>query len=139
MLRPYYRCQRSLIRIYRHFIVDFLGFLSIIVYSLIVFHQVKMLYLYFSPLKQLYIAMHSLLKGIPRGLLLRLIQQWLSTRPCSMVEQAQLNFYLGISAFWQKSVKIVNLKSKLSFLLLYLDLSVQSWARLASSLPQVFA
>ena len=123
--------------IYRHSVVDFLVFLSITVYSLIIFYWVKMSRLYSSPLKQLYIALHSLLKGTLKGLLLRLVQQWLSARPHSIVEQAWLNSYLGISAFWQRSVKIVSLKLKLSFLPLYLDLLVQSLARLASSLLQV--
>ena len=137
MLRPCYRCQKSLIRIYRHSIVDFLVFLSIIVYNLVAFYQVRILRLYSGPLKQFYIALHSLLKGTPRGLLLRLVQQQLSARPRSIVEQAQLNSCLGISAFRQRSVKMVSLKSKLLFLLLYLDSLVQSLARLASSLLQV--
>ena len=98
-LRPYYRWWRSLIRIYRHSIVDFLVFLSITVRNLVVFYQVRILRLYLGPLKQLYIASHSLLKGTLRGLLLRLVQQWLSARPRSIVEQAQLNSYLGILAF----------------------------------------
>ena len=125
-------------RISRYFIVNFLVFLCIIVCNLVVFYQVKILYLYSGPLKQLYVALYSLLKGIPNGLLLRLVQQWLSTRPRSIVEQAWLNPYLGILAFWQRSVKMVSLKLKLSFSPLYLDLLVQSLARLANSLPQVF-
>ena len=98
-LRPYYRCRRSLIRIYRYSIVDFLGFLLITVHSLIVFHQVRILCLYSGPLKQLRVALYSLLKVTLRGLLLRLVQQWLSTRPRSIVKQAWLNSCLGISAF----------------------------------------
>ena len=85
-LRPYYRQRRSLIRICRHSIVDFSVFLSITVRSLVVFHQVKISCLYSGPLKQLYVALYSLLKGILRGLLLRLVQQWLSARLRSIVE-----------------------------------------------------
>ena len=121
MSRPCCKYQRSLIRICRYSVVNFLGFLLIIVHNLIVFHWVRILRLYSGPLKQLCVALHSLLKGILRGLLLRLVQQWLSTRPHSMVKQAQLNSYLGISAFQQRSIKIVSLKLKLSFLPLYLD------------------
>ena len=99
ILRPCYRQRRSLIRIYRHSIVDFLVFLSITVRNLVAFYQVRILRLYLGPLKQLYIALYSLLKRILRGLLLRLVQQQLSTRPRSIVEQAWLNSYLGISAF----------------------------------------
>ena len=125
-------------RICRHSIVDFLVFLLIIVCSLVVFHWVRILRLYSGPLKQLYIASHSLSKGTPRGLLLRLVQQWSSARPHSIVKQAWLNSCLGILAFQQRSIKIVSLKSKLLFLPLYLDLLVQSLARLASFLLQVF-
>ena len=125
-------------RIYRHSIVNFSVFLLITVRNLVAFYQVRILYLYSSPLKQLYIALYSLLKGILRGLLLRLVQQQLRARLRSIVEQAWLNFYLGMLAFQQRSVKIVSLKLKLSFLPLYLDSLVQSLAKLASSLPQVF-
>ena len=126
-------------RICRYSMVDFLVFFLIMVCSLVVFHWVRILCLYLGPLKQLCVALHSLLKGTLRGLLLRLVQQWLSARPRSMVKQAWLNSCLGILAFQQRSVKMVSLKLKLLFLLLYLDLLVQSLARLASSLPQVFA
>ena len=99
ILRLCYRWRRSLIRICRHSIVNFSVFLSIMVRSLVAFHWVRILRLYSSPLKQLHIASYSLLKGTLRGLLLRLVQQWSSARPRSMVEQAWLNSYLGISAF----------------------------------------
>ena len=122
----------------RHSIINFLGFLLITVRNLVAFHQVRILRLYSGPLKQLQVALHSLLKGILRGLLLRLVQQQLRARLRSMVEQAQLNSCLGILAFQQRSIKIVSLKLKLLFSPLYLDLLVQSLARLASSLPQVF-
>ena len=79
-------------RICRYSAVDFLGFLSIMVCSLIAFYQVRMSRLYSSPLKQLRVALYSLLKGILRGLLLRLVQQWLSTRLYSKVSLAELLF-----------------------------------------------
>ena len=94
-----YRCRRSLIRICKHSIVNFSVFLLITVYSLVTFHWVRILCLYSGPLKQLCVALHSLLNRILRGLLLRLVQQWLRARPRSMVEQAWLNSCLGILAF----------------------------------------
>ena len=46
-----------------------------------------MLCLYSGPLKQLCVALHSLLKGTLRGLFLRLVQQWSKARPRNIVEQ----------------------------------------------------
>ena len=121
---------------YKQSRINFLVFspLPIMDFRVIKFYCPNIPRLYLGPLKQLRVASQIWLNERVRVMFLRLVQQQLSARPRSIIGQALALASQGMSALLQRLWKMVSLKLKLLFSLLYLLSSVYIFIRFINSL-----